>query len=213
MRIQETEGVIKYRLHHEVTTAHSDWNIATINTWRTLLYQLQLIGQQTDRYMGYGYGNISQRFKGEQFIISGTQTGGLAELTEVHYCLVEKADINSNHLYSSGPCKPSSEALSHASVYQQDQTIQCVIHAHSPEIWHATKALKLAHTALDVTYGTPEMALAIGELFHSEALKQRALFTLLGHEDGVLAFGQSFPQAACTIITTLANAKTHAYNL
>lgn len=205
--MQETEGVIKYQLTHRQAATSPDWPLATMNSWRCLLYKLELIGQHPTRYMGYGYGNISQRYTGEQFIISGTQTGGLAELSAAHYCVVEKADTNSNSLHSSGPCKPSSEALSHASVYQQDPAIQCVIHVHSPEIWHATKALKLAHTPLDIAYGTPEMAFAIGELCHSEVVKQRALFTLLGHEDGVIAFGQSFPQAACTLITTLANAK------
>jgi len=207
--MQETEGVIKYHLDHRQTEAKPDWSLTTMNSWRCLLYKLELIGQNPKRYMGYGYGNISQRFTDEQFIISGTQTGGLAELSEQHYCLVENADINSNSLYSSGPCKPSSEALSHASLYQQDLAIQCVIHAHSPEIWHSTKALKLAHTSATIAYGTPEMARGIGELLHAKELKQQGLFTLLGHEDGVISFGQNFPEAACTMIRALANAKQH----
>jgi len=204
---QETEGVIKYRLHHEFTEAHPDWNIASMNTWRTLLYQLQLIGQQADRYMGYGYGNISQRFNNQQFIISGTQTGSIAELSVDNYCLVVAADLANNTLYSSGPCNPSSEALSHASVYSQNNNIHCVIHTHSPDIWRATSALKLAHTAHDVAYGTPDMAHAISHLFNSGQLKSRTLFTMLGHEDGVISFGQNFPQAACAMINTLASAR------
>ena len=207
--MQETEGVIKYHLDHRHTAANPDWPLTTMNSWRCLLYKLELIGQNPARYMGYGYGNISQRFTSEQFIISGTQTGGLAELSAQHYCLVEKADINSNSLYSSGSCKPSSEALSHASVYQQDPTIQCVIHAHSPEIWQATQELKLAHIPETIAYGTPEMARAIGELLHSGALKQQALFTLLGHQDGVISFGQSFSEAACVMIKALASAKQY----
>ena len=205
--MQETEGVIKYHLHHKSTVADPAWEIAPINTWRTLLYQLKLIGQQADRYMGYGYGNISQRIKGEQFIISGTQTGGLAELSREDYCLVEETDLFNNTLYSTGPCKPSSEALSHASVYAQDKTIQCIIHAHSPEIWHATKDLKLAYTAKDIAYGTPDMAYAISQLFNSGQLKQQRVFTMLGHEDGVISFGQNFPQTAFAMINTLASAK------
>ncbi|MCF7971617.1 MAG: class II aldolase/adducin family protein [Methylococcaceae bacterium] len=210
--MQETEGVIKYHLDHRQTATNPDWPLSTMNSWRCLLYKLELIGQTPTRYMGYGYGNISQRFIGEQFIISGTQTGGLTELSAQHYCLVEKADINNNSLYSSGSCKPSSEALSHASIYQQDPTIHCVIHVHSPEIWHATKELKLAHSAKNIAYGTPEMARAIGKLIHSEELKQRGLFTLLGHEDGVIAFGQDFPEATCALITALANAKECAFD-
>ena len=210
--MQETEGVIKYHLHHKPTVANTKWNIAPINTWRTLLYQLQLIGQQPDRYMGYGYGNISQRMTGKQFLISGTQTGGIAELSIDNYCLVEATDLNNNTLYSSGSCKPSSEALSHASVYTQDKRIQCIIHAHSPEIWNATQDLKLACTTENVAYGTPDMAYAISELFKSGQLKQQALFTMLGHEDGVISFGQNFPQAAFAMINTLVSAKQLDFN-
>lgn len=205
--MQETEGVIKYHLHHKSAPANSEWNIAPINTWRTLLYQLGLIGQHPDRYMGYGYGNISQRSQGEQFIISGTQTGALADLSIENYCLVEATDLINNTLYSTGPCQPSSEALSHASVYAQDKAIQCVIHAHSPEIWQATQALQLACTANDVAYGTPDMAYAISQLFKSGQLEQQDLFTMLGHEDGIISFGHNFPQAAFIMINTLVSAK------
>lgn len=205
--MQETEGVIKYQLHHQSTTANPEWDIAAINTWRTLLYQLKLIGQQADRYMGYGYGNISQRIKDEQFLISGTQTGGLAELSLENYCLVEATDLINNTLYSIGPCEPSSEALSHASVYKQSKNIQCIIHAHSPEIWQATKVLNLACTPQDIAYGTPDMAYAISQIFNAGQLEQQALFTMLGHEDGVISFGQNFPQAACSMINTLAMAR------
>ena len=86
MFTQEIEGVTKYHLHHKSTEADSRWNISAINSWRTLLYQLQLIGQQEDRYLGYGYGNISQRMQAEKFLISGTQTGGIAELSKDNYC-------------------------------------------------------------------------------------------------------------------------------
>ncbi|WP_428352949.1 class II aldolase/adducin family protein [Methyloprofundus sp.] len=204
---QETEGVIKYHLNHEFTAANPKWDIVAINTWRTLLYQLKLIGQHADRYMGYGYGNISQRTEGEQFLISGTQTSGIAKLTLENYCLVEATDLASNTLYSSGPCNPSSEALSHASVYQHDKSIQCVIHAHNPDIWHATKDLKLPCIAQGVAYGTPDMAHAINQLFHSGRLKHQSLFTMLGHKDGVFSFGQDFPRAAFTMINTLASAR------
>lgn len=205
--MQETEGVIKYELHHKPAIANPEWNIAAINSWRTLLYQLELIGQQVHRYQGYGYGNISQRTQGEQFIISGTQTGGIAELLAENYCLVEAVELSQNTLYSTGSCKPSSEALSHASVYALDKSIQCVIHAHSPEIWAATQKLQLACTSADVAYGTPDMAYAIAQLFNSGQLQQQAIFTMLGHEDGVIAFGQNFPQAALMMINTLASAK------
>lgn len=205
--MQETEGVIKFQLQHTTTPANPEWDIAAINVWRTLCYQLQLIGQQEGRYMGYGYGNISQRFEGNQFIISGTQTGGIPELSVEQYCLVEATDLINNKLHSSGPCKPSSEALSHASVYTQDHRIQCIVHAHSPDIWHATQTLNLAYTDNHIAYGTPDMAYAISNLFKSGQLKHQAIFSMLGHEDGIISFGENFPQAAFAMINTLARAK------
>jgi hypothetical protein len=205
--MQETEGVIKYQLRHTPTPPNNHWNLTTINIWRTLLYQLELIGQQADRYFGYGYGNISQRFANEQFIITGTQTGGLSKLSAKNYCLVTKTNLSHNSLHSTGPCQPSSEALTHASVYAQDSATMCVIHAHSPEIWQATQALGLACTTKDIAYGTPEMAQAVTQLFLSGKLDKQPIFTLLGHEDGVITFGKDFPEAAFAMINTLAMAR------
>lgn len=205
--MQETEGVIKYHLNYKQTAANSDWPLATMNSWRCLLYKLDLIGQNPARYKGYGYGNISQRLTGEQFIISGTQTGGISHLHAQHYCLIEKVDLARNQVDSSGPCQPSSEALTHASVYAQSKKINCVIHAHSTEIWQATQALELPHTLANIAYGTPEMAEAVNQLFQSEQLQQHSLFTMLGHEDGVIAFGDDFAQTACTLINLLAKSK------
>jgi len=209
--MQETEGVIKYHCHHQKVAANPQWDLSHINTWRSIMHQLELIGQHADRYLGYGYGNISQRTQQDQFIISGTQTGEFTELKPEQYCLVEKVDINANLLYASGSCKPSSEALTHASIYQQSASIQCVIHAHSPEIWQATQALQLAHTEAHIAYGTPAMAMAVCHLFHSHNFDSLPLFTLLGHQDGIITFGSDFTQAGCALITTLANAKQQQY--
>ncbi len=137
-----------------------------------------LIGQNPNRYQGYGYGNISQRHENNQFIISGTQTGGKKSLSNIDYCLVTNVNLPQNKLYSTGECKPSSEALSHASVYVKNTTIDCVIHAHSPEIWLSTSALKLPHTPKEIPYGTPEMATAIAQLINTSS---SGLFTMLGY--------------------------------
>ena len=100
-------------------------------------------------------------------------------------------------------CKPSSESLTHASIYAQDSNIQAVIHVHSPEIWNNTVALNLPHISADIPYGTVEMAIAVEQLFQSGNLQQISLFTMLGHEDGVVSFGRNMQEAAWELIKYL----------
>ncbi len=201
----ETEGVIKYKLDHHNIAIGKTISIAEINAWRTLLYKLKLIGQIKERYDGYGFGNISQRVNqpaphATQFIISGTQTGGIETLSQQHYCQVMKADPLKNTISSVGSIKPSSEALTHASVFQQDSSIQAVVHIHSPEIWKHTQRLQIAHTQANIAYGTPEMAIAVKKLMQTSQLKSEKIFTMLGHKDGVIAFADNLEKATLLLV-------------
>lgn len=208
--MSEREGVIKYHLYHQPIDLPDSIDIAELNAWRTLFYQLQLIGQLPEKYHGLGFGNISRRLVpgSEQFVISGTQTGHLPSLKSQHYALIQAASTQHNSIQSIGLCAPSSEALTHACVYQQDPAIEAVIHVHSPELWHQTLALRLPHTEADIPYGTPEMAQAVRNLFASGQLDYLHLFSMLGHEDGVVAFGSSLTAAATLLIAQLVKAQT-----
>ena len=203
--MKEQEGVIKYQLNHTQQPIGHEFSFTEINAWRTIAVRLDLIGQIPERYDNIGFGNISQRLTPDsaQFIVSGTQTGHIEQLSPEHYCLIVKAEPQQNRLQSCGLCKPSSESLTHASVYAQNNAIQAVIHAHSPEIWKHTAALKLPHTTADIPYGTVEMAAAVERLFQSGQLTQTSLFTMLGHEDGVVSFGRNMQEAAWTLINYL----------
>lgn len=201
----ETEGVIKYKLDHVYARLKEDLSISEINSWRTLLFKKQLIGQIKSRYEGYGFGNISQRTgqinsKTVQFIISGTQTGAIEHLSRNHYCHVIKANPTENSISSIGKTKPSSEALTHASVYQQDNKIRAVIHVHSPVIWNNTRQLKLAYTSADIVYGTPEMAFEVERLMQTDQLRTEKIFCMLGHEDGVIAFAEDLKTATLLLL-------------
>jgi len=204
--MKEQEGVIKYQLEHTQQPVNQPFPYTEINPWRTIAVRLDLIGQNPERYDNIGFGNISQRIAPDstQFIISGTQTGHIEQLSPEHYCLVVKAEPKQNRLESCGLCKPSSESLTHASVYAQDNAIQAIIHAHSPEIWKHTLALSLPHTTADIPYGTVEMATAVEQLFQSGRLAEISLFTMLGHEDGVVAFGRNMEEAAWELVNYLA---------
>ena len=130
-------------------------------------------------------GNISQRItltntNKVQFIISGTQTGYLESLSRHHYCSIQEACPQENRINSIGETKPSSEALTHASIYQQNKKIQSVIHIHCPKIWNNTYPLKIPYTSKDIAYGTPEMANEIKRLFQSSIKENTAIFSMPG---------------------------------
>lgn len=205
------EGVIKYLLNHQYVAIEEHISIAAINAWRTLFFKLELIGQLKRRYDGYGFGNISQRLipvnlKTVQFIISGTQTGNIESLSRHHYCAVLEANPDKNSLKSVGKTQPSSESLTHACIYQQNSAIQAVIHVHSPEIWLNSRELELPCTSAQVEYGTPEMAKAVKDLFDTTSLQNTGILSMLGHQDGIIAFSDSIEKAALLLIKVFSRA-------
>lgn len=204
----ELEGVIKYRLEHHQSPLPSAIDISHINGWRGLLFRLGVIGQKPEKYHGLGYGNISLRLSPSQnsFLISGTQTGHLAYLAPEHFAIVEAASAKHNTIHSHGPSMPSSEALTHAGIYASAPNVQAVIHVHCPEIWHRTCQLDLPYTRADIAYGSMEMAEAVEQLLSSGRLDNLPIFSMLGHEDGIVAFGDSLGSAAQTLLSQLANA-------
>lgn len=197
---ENREGVIKYQLIHQNTAIDQNISITSINAWRTLFVKLELIGQVAKRYQGYGFGNISQRQGSSSFLISGTQTGHIETLSKQHYCTILEASPETNQVKSLGETQPSSEALTHASVYQQNNKIMSVIHVHSPEIWHNSAKLEIPCTSAKVKYGTPEMAEAVNKLFNAEKFSNTAVFSMLGHEDGIIAFSDCMEKAAHLLI-------------
>ena len=204
----ELEGVIKYQLNHCDKPISCDSDIIEqLNAWRNILLKLDLLGQDPNRYGGLGFGNISHRAgTHNEFLITGTQTGQLRQLNLKNYSLVTHIDLERNTIWSQGLCQPSSEALTHACVYQNQADCQCVIHIHNPEIWRYSQRLGLPHTSADTPYGTPEMAQEVIELIKSRAFANEYLFTMAGHEDGVVAFGTTLEQTVQVLIKYLGRA-------
>ena len=208
--MDESEGVIKYESLHQHRPLAANTDIAELNGWRSILYQLKLIGQLAEKYDGLGFGNISRRLVPGQdkFLISGTQTGHLPKLSLADYALILSASPENNRIESSGLSRPSSESLTHAAIYLQDSAVQAVIHVHSPALWHNTQCLELPYIAADIPYGTPQMAHAVQELFISGRLLALQIFSMLGHEDGIVAFGASLSAAAMQLLTQLAKTES-----
>ncbi|MFC4653713.1 MULTISPECIES: class II aldolase/adducin family protein [Rheinheimera] len=203
--MHEQEGVIKFQLNFQPAAVLTAGQISEINAWRTLLHQLGMLGQHPKRYDNYGFGNLSQRSGQNEFMISGTQTGGPLQLQAADYALVTKVDIGCNQLWACGDTAPSSESMTHAAIYQADARVQVVVHAHCPAIWQQTAALQLPHTSADIPYGTVEMALAVQQLVCQQG-DAPALFTMLGHEDGVVSYGRSFTEAVSLLCQQYAKA-------
>ena len=207
----EQEGVTKYHLEFSPSPRQAFPDFSRIDGWRTLLHRLRLIGQDPARYGGLGYGNISQRIgpfdsppQLVRFIISGTQTGRLERLGVNHYCTILAADPHRNRVVAQGPVKPSSEALTHAAVYASNEQARYVLHVHSPEIWSQTQQLKIPATPHDVPYGTPQMAAAVHRLLCSVDIENCPIFSMLGHEDGIVSFGRTLDEAGQILIRYLA---------
>ena len=212
--IAEQEGVIKYDLDFNIKPPLPQTMLATLNAWRTILYRLRLIGQSPGLYNGLGYGNISQRLKRSnktgkinQFVISGTQTGASELLQPAQYCLVTQVLAKQNRIIAEGPVKPSSETLTHGSIYQTNEQIDFIMHVHCAEIWRNTEALKIPRISKKISYGTPEMAAEVENLVRMHpAAADGCIFSMLGHEDGIVSYGYSAEAAGRILINTLAEA-------
>lgn len=188
------EGVIQYQLHYQHTEPSANWPCAAINQVRDVLFQLAMLGQDPQRYDGLGFGNISVKMP-SGFLITGSQTGHIAHLMPEHFAHVMQADIEQNSLNAAGPCKPSSEALSHAACYSLNPAITAVIHVHDKNLWSRAD---ISRTPADIGYGTVAMARCVAELFNQSC--NRGIFAMQGHEDGVIAFATDLQTALQLIL-------------
>jgi ribulose-5-phosphate 4-epimerase/fuculose-1-phosphate aldolase len=200
---EELEGVVKYCL--EFTPAPApDWALlAGLDAWRTLLFWLGLTGHDPQRYGGLAYGNVSVRQEGRRFLVSGTQTGAIPQLTAEHYCRVLDFDTARNRIVAEGVIHPSSEALTHAAVYRASAAIRCVLHVHTPELWRQAARLGLPVTHPAIAYGTPAMALEVEALLRDAGVR---VIAMGGHLDGIIAVGASVEDAALPLLSALAEA-------
>lgn len=205
------EGVIKFDLRFDNAPPLSPNTLSELNAWRSILWKLGLIGQDPERYGGYGFGNVSQRIGPlaaaaghRQFVISGTQTAHLGVLDAAHYATVQHYDPEQNRVLANGPVRPSSESLTHGMIYDMDANIHVILHVHAPAIWESALALGIPVTDAAVAYGTPAMAHEVKRLFDATAVRHKGIFCMGGHADGVMAFGVTAGEAGCTLLSALA---------
>lgn len=202
---QAGEGVIKFHLNHVVDENLPADAVTALRAWFQLCRQTGLVGQDSNRYEGYAYGNLSRRWQAG-FVITCTQTGAKQAVGATDFALVTHWHVGQNELSSRGPCKPSSEALTHGMIYQALPAAGAVIHAHSPQIWSQAERLSLTVIDPGANYGTPAMALAVSDALASLGNPESGMLSMGGHTDGVLAWNTSLEGAGGLLVKYLARA-------
>jgi len=146
------EGNVKYSAEHKTAPAVKPAHWDELNNARNRLHELKLIGETSG---GIGYGNVSMRIKGDEFLVTGTGTGAVPVLGPDGYCMVNSFDLERNRVVSAGPVQASSESMTHGAIYQSCPKANCVIHIHSRKIFDAMLRGKYPATPVDAAYGTP----------------------------------------------------------
>jgi hypothetical protein len=194
------EGVIKYQAIHQDSGPPVHILLNQLDEVRTKLFDLGLVGVYPD---GVGYGNVSIRHEAG-CIISGTATGSMRILGVGGYCVVRSFDLQNNIVLTAGPVKASSESMTHCAIYQANPLMQCVLHIHNREIWERLLSQGYDSTSVDIPYGTPQMALSMATLACTKT-EPSNLIVMAGHEEGIVAYGQTIFCAFDQIKTILAN--------
>ena len=187
------EGYIKYWCERKEGPPPSAESISTLNTYRQHLHLLGLIGHSPQQNVDFGNISIRAPFPAKM-IISGTQTGHFAKLSAGHYSIILEADITQNRVEYQGKVKPSSETVTHASIYQLSPHIRAVIHVHADSEWERLLN-KIPTTAADIAYGTVEMALEFARLYRETDLEKKGVAVMHGHRGGIISFGKDLEQA------------------
>ena len=192
---QPETGSILFDCRWREAPATSGPHMQRLLHWREELYKLDLIGMDE---RGIGFGNLSCRVEGhEPFFISGTGTGCKKRLSPTDFTQVTAWNYEGNWLECRGPCRASSESLSHAAVYEELPQARAVIHVHHPVLWQALY-MRIPTTHPQAEAGKPEMAWAIGHLLAQGC--EGGVFVMGGHQDGLMAFGADLEEAGQRLV-------------
>ena len=194
------DGVIKYHAIHQNGGVPVHLLLSELDEVRTELFDLGLVGVYAD---GIGYGNVSIRHE-TGCIISGTATGTARVLGANGYCYVRNFNLQQNTVYTEGPVYASSESMTHCAIYQAHSLVQCVLHIHNREIWQILLDRGYESTPIDIPYGTPQMALSMAALVKTKNDPSNVL-VMAGHEEGIVAYGQTICLAFAQIKALLVN--------
>jgi ribulose-5-phosphate 4-epimerase/fuculose-1-phosphate aldolase len=189
--VSET-GSVKFTCEQVAADIAPFIGLNELNACRKKLLELAVIGVDAS---GIGFGNLSIRDGAtNRFYITGSATGGIADLRPADYARVVAYDFARNWLQCEGCIVASSESLTHAAVYESEPQAGGVIHCHDLKLWSAILD-KVPTTPKGVEYGTSEMADAVRRLFDVTDVKRRKIFVMAGHEGGLVTFGRHLGEA------------------
>ncbi len=175
-------GSVKFTCQQVPVEIGAFAGFAELNEYRRKLRELGLIGVDAN---GVGFGNLSIRDGAtSRFYITGSATGGIADLIPSHYARVVAYDFARNWLQCEGSTVASSESLTHAAVYESDPTVFSVIHGHDVKLWAALLEEEAPATPKEVEYGTPEIAYAVRNLFKVTDVERRKILQWPGMKEG-----------------------------
>ncbi len=193
------DGIIKYNFDFQESEPLKKDLWGKIEEVRERLYALKLIGVKD----GIGYGNISERLNENSFVITGTQTGDLHTLASEHYSLIEAYNDEKFFLKSSGAIKPSSEALTHGTIYNLSDEIGAVIHIHSKILWDFMLDADYKRSE-NVPYGSTEMIEEVKRIYTDANPLNNPKFVMSGHEEGIISFGKNLKEAEFALLEIIA---------
>lgn len=198
MEANVNDGYIKYTIDRRDGMVPASVQLDTLNRARSELFHLGLIGVYPD---GVGYGNVSIRASGNQFVITASATGSHSALQRDQFSLVESFSVEQNRVQSRGSLSASSESMTHGAIYEANRDVNCVIHIHSRRLFdHLIKQAWLA-TSADIPYGTPAMARQVARLVAAQP-GLPVLFAMAGHAEGIIAYGADVPSTQALLLAT-----------
>ena len=193
------DGIIKYDRGQFIRSSALNLDeYESLEKWRKILYNINLIGEYLPEKIGFG--NLSQKMDYKaycqsnccQFVITATQTGHLKELNGLSYTRVLDYNLEKQKIKVMGPKEASSEALTHAAMYESNNAINTVFHIHDKIIWKGMIEADYDYTDEDIPYGTKEMADSVSKYTRH---KNSGLIVMKGHEDGVISYGKNSQEA------------------
>ena len=108
------------------------------------------------------------------------------------------------YLKSSGAIKPSSEALTHATVYGLDAEIGAVIHIHSFSLWNFMLNSPYKKTK-NVPYGSVAMIQEVKRIYQNQNPFNEPIFAMSGHKECIISFGKTLKDAEISLYKVISD--------